>query len=160
MPPPKHQKTSASSSKGKRAQQTSKPAPPPKLSYTPFIDVPKTTSKAVAPKTETKPTARSSQVKTTGSPTPGVPAPPAKKTKPVVVHKGRAWGRNAPEEPIDDTLDRMSPPPAMLAEEITNTVDSHETMPVMMETLLQRTTTDLAIVGVLKVPPSGVAEPL
>ncbi|KAK0457617.1 hypothetical protein IW261DRAFT_1430725 [Armillaria novae-zelandiae] len=174
-PPPKCQKTSASSSKGKgkemkpvvktdvrqfgplgkRARQTSKPKPPPKLSYMPFVDVPKVTSKTVAPKTETKPTARGSRVKTTGSPTPGVSAPPAKKTKPVVVHKGRARGRNVPEEPIDDTLDHMSPPPATLAEEITNTVDSHKTTPVTMETLLQRTTTDLAIIRVLKVPPSG-----
>ncbi|KAK0465784.1 hypothetical protein IW261DRAFT_1427047 [Armillaria novae-zelandiae] len=174
-PPPKCPKTSASSSKGKgketkpvvktdvrqfgppgkRARQTSKLAPLPKLSYTPFVDVPKITSKAVAPKTETKPTARGSRAKTTGSPTPGVSAPPAKKTKPVVVHKGRAWGRNVPEEPIDDMLDRMSPPPATLAEEITNMVDSHEMMPVTMETLLQCTTMDLAIVGVLKVPPSG-----
>ncbi|KAK0460802.1 hypothetical protein IW261DRAFT_1428777 [Armillaria novae-zelandiae] len=174
-PPPKCQKTSASSSKGKgkemkpvikmdvqqfgplgkRARQTSKPKPLPKLSYTPFVDVPKVTSKAVAPKTETKPTARGSRVKMTGSPSPGVSAPPAKKTKPVVVHKGRARGRNAPEEPIDDMLDRMSPPPATLAEEITNTVDSREMTPVTTETLLQRTTTDLAIIGVLKVPPSG-----
>ncbi|KAK0468837.1 hypothetical protein IW261DRAFT_1426034 [Armillaria novae-zelandiae] len=132
--------------------------PPPalrKLSYTPFVDVPKVTSKVVAPKMETKPTARGSRVKTTGSPTPGVSAPPAKKTKPVVVHKGRARGRNVPEEPIDDTLDCMSPPPAMLAEEITNMVDSRETTPVTTETLLQHTTMDLAIIRVLKVPPSG-----
>ncbi|KAK0462757.1 hypothetical protein IW261DRAFT_1428040 [Armillaria novae-zelandiae] len=169
-PPPKCQKTSASSSKGKgketkpvvkmdvqqfgplgkRARKTSKPAPPPKLSYTPFVDIPKATPRAPAPKTEMKPTARSSRVKMTGSPTPGVSALPAKKTKPVVVHKGRARGRNAPEEPIDDMLDRMSPPPTTLAEEITNMVNSCETTPVTMETLLQRTTTDLAIVGVLK----------
>ncbi|KAK0484669.1 hypothetical protein IW261DRAFT_1560322 [Armillaria novae-zelandiae] len=175
MPPPKRQKTSASASKGKgketkpvvktdvrqfglpgkRAQKTCKPAPSPKLSYMPFVDIPKATPRAPDSKTETKPTARSSRVKMTGSPTPGVSALPAKKTKPVVVHKGRAQGRNVPEEPIDDTLDRMSPPPATLAEEITNMVDSHETMPVTMETLLQRTTTDLAIIGVLKVPPSG-----
>ncbi|KAK0467670.1 hypothetical protein IW261DRAFT_1426419 [Armillaria novae-zelandiae] len=175
MPPLKHQKTSASSSKGKgkemkpvvktdiqqfgppgkRAQKTSKPAPPPKLSYMPIVDIPKATPRAPAPKMETKPTARSSRVKATGSPTPGVSALPAKKTKPVVVHKGRAQGHNVPEEPIDDTLERMSPPPTTLAEEITNMVDSCETMPVTMETLLQHTTMDLAIIGVLKVPPSG-----
>ncbi|KAK0459054.1 hypothetical protein IW261DRAFT_1429977 [Armillaria novae-zelandiae] len=66
---PEPSKTSASSSKGKgkemkpvvktdvrqfgplgkRARQTSKPKPPPKLSYMPFVDVPKVTSKTVAP---------------------------------------------------------------------------------------------------------------
>ncbi|KAK0470593.1 hypothetical protein IW261DRAFT_1425802 [Armillaria novae-zelandiae] len=153
MPPPKHQKTSASSLKGKGKE--TKPVVKMDVQQFGLPDVPKVTSKAVAPKTETKPTARGSRVKTTGSPTPGVSAPPAKKTKPVVVHKGRAWGRNAPEEPIDDTLNRMSPPPTTLAEEITNTVDSRETTPVTMETLLQHTTMDLAIIGVLKVPPSG-----
>ncbi|KAK0465690.1 hypothetical protein IW261DRAFT_1427127 [Armillaria novae-zelandiae] len=159
--PLKRQKTSTSSSKGKGKETK----PVIKMDVRQFgpPDIPKATPRAPARKTETKPTARGSRVKMTGSPTPGVSAPPAKKTKPVVVHKGRAWGHNAvhpscflqPEELIDNTLDHMSPPPTTLAEEITNTVDSQKTMPVMTETLLQHTTMDLAIVGVLKVPPSS-----
>ncbi|KAK0473640.1 hypothetical protein IW261DRAFT_1423551 [Armillaria novae-zelandiae] len=150
MPPPKCQKTSASSLKGKGKETK----PVVKMDIRQFG--PPGYSKGSCPENRDE-THSSKQLSEDNRITyPGVSALPAKKTKPVVVHKGRARGRNVPEEPIDDTLDRMSPPPAMLAEEITNMVDSRETTPVMMETLLQHTTMDLAIIGVLKVPPSGM----
>ncbi|KAK0474701.1 hypothetical protein EDD18DRAFT_1367517 [Armillaria luteobubalina] len=58
------------------------------------------------------------------------------------------------EDPVDDLASRTSPPPAVLSEDIIpETFDDRETTPVTTETLLQRTSTDLALVGVLQVPP-------
>ncbi|KAK0494259.1 hypothetical protein EDD18DRAFT_1355609 [Armillaria luteobubalina] len=78
---------------------------------------------------------------------------PSVKTKPSARSTCKPQGRVPSEPPVDDTSDRMSPALATLAEEITDTIDDRETTPVMVNTLLQRAGTDLAIVGVLQIPP-------
>ncbi|KAK0501961.1 hypothetical protein EDD18DRAFT_1346524 [Armillaria luteobubalina] len=68
--------------------------------------------------------------------------------------KRRSRGRIQPEDPVDDLAGRTSPPPVVLSEDIiTKTIDDREITPVTTENLLQRTSTDLTLVGVLQVPP-------
>ncbi|KAK0488088.1 hypothetical protein EDD18DRAFT_1110696 [Armillaria luteobubalina] len=68
--------------------------------------------------------------------------------------KRRSQGRVQPEDPVDDLAGRTSPPPVVLSEDIiTKTIDDREITPVTTENLLQRTSTDLTLVGVLQVPP-------
>ncbi|KAK0493158.1 hypothetical protein EDD18DRAFT_1357097 [Armillaria luteobubalina] len=82
---------------------------------------------------------------------------PSVKTKPSAGSTHKPRGRVPSEPPVDDTSDCMSPALAMLAEEITDTIDDWETTPVMVDTLLQCMGTDLAIVGVLQIPPVPVS---
>ncbi|KAK0218948.1 hypothetical protein IW262DRAFT_1298058 [Armillaria fumosa] len=77
---------------------------------------------------------------------------PALKVKPVSGPGHKLQGHVQLAEPITDIVSHASPPPTVLAEELTDTIDERETMPVTVETLLQHATMDIAIVRVLQVP--------
>ncbi|KAK0495618.1 hypothetical protein EDD18DRAFT_1354114 [Armillaria luteobubalina] len=72
--------------------------------------------------------------------------------KPATGGKGKGCSWVLPESPINNTLFQISPPSAILAEEITSTIDKWEATPITVETLLQHAATDIAIIGVLSIP--------
>ncbi|KAK0495274.1 hypothetical protein EDD18DRAFT_1106500 [Armillaria luteobubalina] len=73
--------------------------------------------------------------------------------KPPAGGKGKGCSKFPLDPPIDNTLAWASLPPVVLAEELTNTISEKEATPITVETLLQHAATDIAIVGILEIPP-------